>query len=127
MKIKGVYDTITLLLLLTAMACHNPKDKAEIPPGILSLEQMRIVLADFALAESAAVLNVKNVPIHKVDSTYAFDPLIENNIRKTQFDSSIAYYAGNPELYKHIYDSVVVTLSQMKSQKSASVNSQSSK
>jgi hypothetical protein len=100
------------------VACKSEKENIDIPAGILSPEEMRRVLADFALAESAAVLNISNLPLNKHDSAYAFDPLTENMVRKTQFDSSLNFYAEHPDLYKQIYDSVVVTLSQMKTIKS---------
>lgn len=107
-----------LSLFLLLVACGKKQEKeVEIPVGILTEAQFTKVLTDFALAESAANLNVKNVIIQKTDSVYAFNPLVENNVRKSQYDSTILFYAGQPELYKKVYEKVLVALSEMQAKK----------
>jgi hypothetical protein len=95
----------------------NAEKEVEIPAGILSQEQFTKVLADFALAESAANMNIKNVVVQKTDSVYAFDPLLENNVRKSQYDSSVLFYTARPELYKKVYEQVLEMLSELQAKR----------
>lgn len=110
-----------LLLFLAALlfSCGNPPDETniEIPPGILGEEQLAKVLADFALAEGAVNINVKNVQIQRFDTVYAFDPLKENKVRKEQYDSSLTFYTRHPKLYKKIYESSLALLSEMQTRR----------
>ena len=62
-------------------------------------------------------MNIKNVPVNKLDTTYAFDPLEENNVRKSLYDSTIQFYAQHPELYKKIYENVLTLLSEMQARR----------
>lgn len=89
------------------------KSDLEKPTNIIREDIFTKILADFALAESAANLNVQKTNIQKIDSVYAFDPLTENNVRRTQYDSTIAYYSTHTEEYKKIYENVIVLLSEM--------------
>ena len=70
-------------------------------------------MVDFSLAESASNLNVKNLPAEKMDSAYAFDPLEENNVSRSQYDSAVSFYSKHPSIYKKIYENVLATLSKM--------------
>jgi hypothetical protein len=85
----------------------------QIPENILSEDQFAKVLADFALAEGATNMNIKNVAFQKFDTVYAFNPLKENNIRLSQYDSTILFYSQHLESYKKIYDNVLALLSEM--------------
>lgn len=105
------------LMLAFASCGKNSEKEAELPPGILNEAQFTKVICDFALAESAANMNVKNVVIQKTDSVYAFDPLYENNVRKSQYDSTVRYYAARPELYKKVYEKVMETLSELQAKR----------
>jgi hypothetical protein len=105
------------LTILFVSCGKNAEKKVEIPAGILNQEQFTKVLTDFALAESAANMNIKNVIIQKTDSVYAFDPLLENNVRKSQYDSTILFYTANPELYKKVYENVLVALSELQAKR----------
>lgn len=104
-------------MLAFASCGKNSEKEAELPPGILNEAQFTKVICDFALAESAANMNVKNVVIQKTDSVYAFDPLLENNVRKSQYDSTVRYYAARPELYKKVYEKVMETLSELQAKR----------
>jgi len=58
------------------------------------------------------------VSIQKIDSVYAFDPLYENKVRKSQYDSTLIYYAHNPQQYKIIYEKVLGVLSKLEAKHS---------
>lgn len=106
-----IIGSITILL---AFACINEGDKAEaVPSTLVPVETFERVLADFALAESATNMNVKNVSAYRLDTVYAFDPLAENGIRKSQFDSTLVFYSRHPALYKKVYENVLTLLSEM--------------
>lgn len=96
-----------------------PESDADIglPENILSEERFAKVLADFALAEGATNLNVKNVPIQRFDTVYAFDPLKENGVRPSQYDSTLSFYAKHVTLYEKAYESALALLSEMQTRR----------
>lgn len=119
MKTKAVLiHCLLVCVLLFSSACGSNKDESvEIPKGILSEDVFVKILRDFALAESAGTLNIKALPGFKTDSAYAFNPLIENNVRQSQYDSTIAFYIDNPELYKKVYENVLAELTKLQAKR----------
>lgn len=110
---------INIALLACApwlVACNKEKE-VEIPANVLSSEKFTQVLVDFAMAEAAANMNIKNVPVIKIDSTYAFNPLKENNITKSQYDTTLAFYSAHTDLYKKIYEDVLTELSKIQTRR----------
>lgn len=95
------------------ISCEPKETNIFIPSTILSEEQFVKVLTDCYLAEGASGVNVKNVVGQKFDSTYFFNPLIENHISRPLFDSSISFYTRHPKVFKIIYDKVLERLSQI--------------
>ena len=69
------------------------------------------VLTDAYLAEGASSINIKNATGEKYDSVYQFNPIKDNQIKKSTFDSSITYYSKHPKKLKIIYDKVLDKLS----------------
>jgi len=107
-----------LCVSLVLFSCGKKEEKEiKIPENIISEETFTRVLADFALAESAANMNIKNTDLRKLDSVYAFDPLKDNGITQSQYDSAIVFYVRHPDLYKKIYENVLVTLSEMQAKR----------
>lgn len=118
-----ICSALTLLI-----SCGKELDQqTTIPQGILNKDQFSQVLCDFALAESAANINIKSVAYNKIDSVYAFNPLIENNIRKSQYDSTIQFYTKHPELFKEVYALVLERLSEQLAERTAVKKDSSSK
>ena len=98
--------------------CESGKNEhSEIPTMVLNEEKFTQLLVDFALAESASNLNIKNVSAQKMDSVYAFNPLTENKVTKATYDSTISFYSKHPALYKKIYENVLTKLSKMQVKK----------
>ena len=89
------------------------------PSNILSEDQFAEVLADYALAESAANLNIKNASLGAMDTVYAFDPLKFKDIRMAQYDSTLDYYSQHPKLYKAAYDKALIKLTELESRSAA--------
>lgn len=110
---KGAKLFFFLATIITLFSCGDGENEVEIPPGILNKEQFSKVLADLALAESAANLNIKNVKVEKTDSTYAFNPFEENHITQAQYDTSALFYSKHPDLYKEAYEEAMRLLSEM--------------
>ena len=119
MNFSFIKKTIFLLASLPLLfSCRSAdEENVSIPTNILSEEKFTKVIADFALAESASNINVKNIPSEKSDSVYAFDPLVENKVSRAQYDSSIVFYSKHPVLYRKIYEGVLVILSKMQVKK----------
>jgi hypothetical protein len=118
-----IYKLFFLIVTLALLSCEEGDNEVRIPPGILTKEEFSKVLADLALAESAANLNIKNVKIEKTDSAYAFDPFAENHITQAKYDSSALFYAKHPELYKEAYDEALRLLSEMQAHRVAKKDS----
>lgn len=105
-------------ILLFSIGCGKKENTAvDYPLNILSEEKITKVIADFALAESAYNLNINSAKIQKLDSVYAFNPLIENGVRKSQYDSTLLFYSNHAGLYKKIIDKVLIYLSKMEAEK----------
>lgn len=105
---------VIVLLFSLMVSCKPPKEEDEVVPStIIAEEEFVKVLTDAYLCEGASGINIKNVPGNKFDSTYAFNPLKDNNISKALFDSTIAYYSNHPKKMKRIYEKVLDKLSQI--------------
>ncbi|MDP1803016.1 MAG: DUF4296 domain-containing protein [Bacteroidota bacterium] len=104
---------LPILFVLVFSCGQGGEEDVTVPDNILSEEKFTKILLDFALAESASNINVKNVPAERSDSTYAFDPLVENKVSRAQYDSAIVFYSKHPGLYKKIYENILVSLSKM--------------
>ena len=111
-------NILCLLVSLLFVACKPAEENlVEVPKGILSEDQMVPVLTDCYLAEAASGINVLNVPGTKFDSAYVFNPLKDQDIKKSQFDSSLAFYSKHPKILKSIYERVLANLSQIQAAK----------
>ena len=108
---------LPLIFVLLVSCGQTDEEKNMVPDTILNEEEFTKILLDFALAESASNINVKNVPSERADSTYAFDPLAENKVTRAQYDSAIAFYSKHPVIYKKIYENVLAALSKMQVKK----------
>ncbi|WP_317899098.1 DUF4296 domain-containing protein [Aurantibacillus circumpalustris] len=124
---KALYLFLTLSLLFFAACVSTANKEDKVPAEILNRDTLIKILAEFALAESAANLNVTNINFNKMDSAYAFNPIKDNHVRQSQYDSAITYYVGHPELYKEIYENVLVTLSELQAKRAPAATDTSAK
>lgn len=108
MNYKGL---LLMSLLLGGVSCKE--DENIIPPHVLDREKFSDVIVDFTLAESAAGINVLNVPGQKVDTVYSFNPLLDNNITKAQFDTSLYFYSHHPKIFREVYEITLEKLNRM--------------
>lgn len=108
MRTTGI---VFLSLLMSFTSCKE--DENTIPAYVLDKEKFSDVIVDFTLAESASGINVLNVPNGKADTVYSFNPLLDNNITKTQFDTSLYFYSHHPILFRQVYEMTLEKLSRM--------------
>jgi hypothetical protein len=121
MRLARFFTLIVCVSVLAAFyACREEgEDK---PANLIPDEKFVDLLVDFSLSESASNSNVKQIPNLKSDSVYAFNPLLENNIRKSQYDSTLSYYASHISEYKAIYETVLERISAMQAQATGTKN-----
>ncbi len=111
-KLKSII-IISFCCVIFYQCSQNNLESEDAQDNILNKELFSKVLVELALAESAANLNIKGVSVQKIDSVYAFDPLYENKVRKSQYDSTLIYYAHHPKEYKIIYENILAVLSKL--------------
>lgn len=119
--LRNLWQKISLVFLIFIFSCSQNK-LVETPENIIPRETFVQVLVDFALAESAANMNIKNVPFNKTDSVYAFNPLEGNHVTKAQYDSTLAFYSAHTDLYKEVYEAVLLKLNTMQTQRDSLKN-----
>lgn len=107
---------LLLVLLLISLRCTDESARPR-PVYVLPEEKFVEILVDFALAESAATINIRNVRSDMIDSVYAFDPLAQHKVSKQNYDSTIAWYARDPGAYKEVYQKVLARLSELEATK----------
>jgi len=103
------YIIIVLILMSLAACNHSKPGKYIIPPETLVPVLMDMHLT-YALQSSTEIRKLAR----EVDSIdvygYIFD---KHNISRVRFDSTIAWYSRNPELFTDIYDQVIMQLTQL--------------
>jgi hypothetical protein len=113
-----LFNILLLTVFFLMTACKAEKDKeAPRPATVLDEEALAELMTDFAMAESAANLNAKGVDINRLDSVYAFNPLKERGLRKSQYDSTISWYIAHPTQYKKVYERVIEKLSELEAKR----------
>jgi len=115
---NNLYICFIILLLFNSSCSFNTKSENK-PPNIIGEEEFTKLLTNFLIAESATNLNIKLADITKFDSVYAFNPLKQNNISKSKYDSTLIYYEQHPDLYKLIYENALQELSNLQTKRRA--------
>ena len=102
---------ITICFILAS--CSADEKEVPIPENVLDKETFSEVVLDFTLAESASGINILNVQGGKTDTVYAFNPLLDNNVKRETFDTTLYFYSHNPKLFKEVYELVLEKLSKL--------------
>lgn len=108
---KKSISILTISVFLSA--CGGEKKDVAIPDYVLDKEKFSDLIVDFTLAESAASINILNAPGTKGDTVYAFNPLIDNNIKRSTFDTTLYFYSHHPLAFKEVYVLALEKLSKM--------------
>jgi hypothetical protein len=85
------------------LSCSGEKKEEVIPDFVLDKEKFSDLIVDFSLAESAASINIVGSPVQRVDTVYAFNPLLDNNVKRATFDTTLYFYSHHPKLFKEVY------------------------
>jgi hypothetical protein len=102
-----------LLILFTA--CHS-KNK-EISYQIIPEDKFVKLLIDYHLASGIANSSLFRSEFKGCNKVTLSDSVLKNfGYTKAVFDSSVSYYASEPERYDAIYDRVVTELSRMQAE-----------
>lgn len=104
---QNIIKTTLLTVWLAISGCSQEQATTALPLNVLSEDSFALILTDFAIAESAANMNVGNQPVFRLDTAYAFNPVLENGISRARLDSTMAYYAKHPEQYQNVYNKVL--------------------
>ena len=91
------------------MACA--KKETQIPPDVLSHDQMVNLMIDVHLLEA----KVKKLYLRKDSARQVYDHFLdtiyaENKTNHEQYEKSLQFYMEEVSLYKNIYDEVVDSL-----------------
>ena len=107
------WSSFILIIAVVFLSCHGPEKEIVIPKNVLDKEKFSDVIVDFTLAESASGINILNVQGRKQDTVYAFNPLIDNNVKREMFDTTLYYYSHHPQQFKEVYELVLEKLSKL--------------
>ncbi len=127
-----------LLLLVLVIACQNEAEKVKLPDqptDLIAKEKMIQVLADVHLLEAAlsnhTSKNPNNFPGVRANGneleeeanvvTVAkkipyYNIFKKHGVTQKQYESSITWYAAQPEVYNEIYSGVITELSRRQAQ-----------
>ncbi|MBL7902290.1 MAG: DUF4296 domain-containing protein [Bacteroidia bacterium] len=118
--LRFVIRFLGLILWIPFSNCKQGSEQADRPLNLIPEEEFVSLLVDLSISESAANINIKQVSNLILDSVYAFNPLKERKIRKSQYDSTLAYYSEHIPEYKAVYESVLESISALQAQGAAS-------
>lgn len=101
---------IWFMAILAMIACTYKKP-VKPPENLIQEDKMAKIMTELSIREAAININ----PTTPSDSVLSIDVFTENNIKPEQYDSSLSYYAKNPEQLKRITEKVLESLNQIKS------------
>jgi hypothetical protein len=105
---------LIFILSLFIFSCNEEEKEVKIPDNVLDKEKFSDLLVDFTLAESAASINILGLQRPgQMDTAYAFNPLIDNNVKRKTYDTTIYFYSRHPKEFKEVYEMVLEKLSKM--------------
>jgi hypothetical protein len=104
MRLKGVIFVILLIVVSCSHSGH----------GRIPENQLAKILADIHLADAISFSGKFKEIYYNNDSVYYFERLFSKyNITRAQFDSTIAWYSGNPDAYEMLYQKVLNRLNRL--------------
>ncbi|HWY10298.1 MAG TPA: DUF4296 domain-containing protein [Bacteroidia bacterium] len=107
------WSSLIFIIVIIIFSCHGTEKEIAIPKNVLDKEKFSDVIVDFTLAESASGINILNVQGKRSDTVYAFNPLIDNNVKRELFDTSLYFYSHHPRQFKEVYELALEKLSKL--------------
>jgi hypothetical protein len=95
-------------------ACGSGKDK--IPDSVLPIDKMVQVQVGIHMLEAERGERTIDQSLAGTD-TMSFQPVFQKeNIKKSQYDSSLIFYSSHPQLLDEVYDKVINELNKMQAE-----------
>jgi hypothetical protein len=106
---------IVFCILILFTACHSKKK--EISYQIIPEDKFVKLLIEYHLAGGIANSNLFRSEFKGTNKVTLSDSVLKNlGCSKAIFDSSVSYYASEPEKYDAVYDKVITELSRMQAE-----------
>jgi hypothetical protein len=100
---------VILASLILIISCSQSGKKYRIPD-----KELVKILADIHIADAISFSTKYRDKFRNNDSITYFDKLFAKyHVTRSQFDSTIAWYSGNPDKYELLYDKVLDRLNRM--------------
>lgn len=100
-----------VLVLWFATGCKKNTDK--LPQGILTPDQMKVILVDIHLAKGARSQQLLPDNLMKNPETVLVEITQAHQTDTATFQASYRYYVARPEQFQKIYKQVITTLETM--------------
>ncbi len=91
------------------LACESESIE-QASSNLIERDKFIEIMKDYALVESMLNSNTANANGPAFDSIYNFDVLKENEVTKSQYDSTLVYYTAHPDEFKELMDEVLEKL-----------------
>ena len=95
------------------------KKAIPIPESVLTRQELVPVLVDMHLAQTLVTMNLLADSTRYKLNAYEVVILNKHHVTKEKYDSSMSFYAANPELLDEIYQDVINELSKKQGEASA--------
>jgi hypothetical protein len=116
---------LSILFLISLVACGGGKQQEEVPPNVISKEIMVPLLVDMQLIEGANSTKFFQGDTGQTNYELLYTTIFEKHgVEKAQFDSSMAYYTQHTAVLEVIYDQVIEELMKLEATELAKDKSQ---
>jgi hypothetical protein len=96
---------LSLLFILFAFSCKEENTELVIPAGILPQDKMAAVFSDLSIMEASINVSKFN-PDRAASDSLRFNVYKQQNISRSAYDSSVAFYSKHPDEFRKIYKMV---------------------
>ena len=110
----------TTLVVIVLVSCGDGKKSEDVPTNLISAESMVPLLIDLQLIEAANTTKHFLGDTGKANYELLYNTIFDkHSVRKSQFDSAMAYYTLKGEQLEVIYDQVIEELMKMEAEQTA--------
>ncbi len=110
-KIKNFFF-LKMIFFLSFLSCNKVENNFQ--KDIINREKIVKIIVDIHIADAAISVNsvYKRKKIEEIKSYYS-SIFEKHNITKKEFETSIAYYTENTDIYEKICEEVIIVLTKM--------------
>ena len=113
---KNKYNEFLYCSLLVVFLAGCTGKKINIPEAVLQPAEMKSILVDVHVAQAAIGIHAVNDSVQYSLEDYLAFIYKNHHTNREQFDSSMKFYASNPEMLDSIYKDVIEDLSKRQGQ-----------